>query len=128
MMKAIATQKAPAAIGPYSQAILVSATEILFLSGQLGLDPISGELVSGGIEGQTRQVLANVNAVLAEAGMGKDGVTKTTIFLVDLSTFQVVNSIYAEFFGDHRPARSTVQVSGLPRGALIEIEAVAVRT
>ena len=124
----ISTQNAPKAVGPYSQAVHVSASEMLFLSGQLGLDPISGELVTGGIEGQTRQVLANIDAILTVAGMGKGDVTKTTIFVTDLGVFQRVNAIYEEFFGDHLPARSTVQVSGLPRGALIEVEALAVRT
>jgi 2-iminobutanoate/2-iminopropanoate deaminase len=126
-MKMISTVKAPAAIGPYSQGIAVAAGETLFLSGQLGLDPISGELAAGGIEGQTRQALKNVAAILEEAGMGKEDVVKTTIFLADLGAFQVVNRIYGEFFGDHRPARSTVEVSGLPRGGVIEIETMAVR-
>jgi 2-iminobutanoate/2-iminopropanoate deaminase len=127
-MKIIETAKAPVAIGPYSQAILAPGGEILFLSGQLGLDPVSGELSLGGIEGQTRQALANISAVLEEAGMGKANVTKTTIFLVDLAVFQTVNSIYGEFFGTHRPARSTVQVVALPRDALVEIEALAITT
>ena len=118
---------APKAIGPYSQAILTPASEVLFLSGQIGLDPRSGDLVDGGVEAQARQVLANMEAVLAAAGMGKGDVVKTTVFLADLGDFQTVNSVYGEFFGDHRPARSTVQVSGLPRAALIEIEAIAVR-
>lgn len=126
-MKMITTEKAPAAIGPYSQAILSPTGETLFLSGQLGLDPVSGMLADGGIEGQTRQALANLSAILEEAGMAKYHVVKTTIFLVDLTTFQTVNQVYGECFGECRPARSTVQVSALPRGALVEIEAVAVR-
>ncbi len=126
-MKTITTKGAPAAIGPYAQAVLTSVSEMLFVSGQLGLDPVSGELVSGGIEEQTRQVLTNIRAVLIEAGMSARNVAKTTIFLIDLDAFQTVNSIYGDFFGNHRPVRSTVQVSALPRGALIEIEAIAVK-
>ena len=126
-MRMIGTSRAPAAIGPYSQAVLVHPGETLFVSGQLGLDPVSGELVAGGIEGQTSQALAHMSAILEEGGLGKNGVVKTTIFLVDLEAFQTVNQIYSRFFGEHRPARSTVQVSALPRGALVEIEAVAVK-
>jgi 2-iminobutanoate/2-iminopropanoate deaminase len=125
-MKTISTKKAPSAIGPYSQALLVQASQILFLSGQVGLDPVSGDLTPGGIEEQTRQVLANLAAVLEGAGMTRKNVVKTTVFLVDLKFFEAVNRIYAGFFGDHRPARSTVQVQVLPRGALVEIEAIAV--
>jgi 2-iminobutanoate/2-iminopropanoate deaminase len=126
-MRIISTSKAPAAIGPYSQAIFSVAGETLFISGQLGLDPLSGVLAEGGIEGQTRQCLANIDAILDEAGMRRHNVVKTTIFLVDITDFQIVNSIYGQFFGEHKPARSAVQVNGLPRGALVEIEAVAVR-
>jgi 2-iminobutanoate/2-iminopropanoate deaminase len=125
-MKTISTKKAPSAIGPYSQALLVHASQILFLSGQVGLDPVSGDLTPGGIEEPTRQVLANLAAVLEGAGMTRKNVVKTTVFLVDLKFFEAVNRIYAGFFGDHRPARSTVQVQALPRGALVEIEAIAV--
>ena len=125
-MKMIGTSRAPAAIGPYSQAVLVPAAQMLFVSGQLGLDPISGELASE-IDGQTRQALVNLSAILEEAGMGKNSVVKTTIFLVDLGAFQTVNQIYGQFFGEHRPARSTVQVSALPKGALVEVEAIAVK-
>jgi 2-iminobutanoate/2-iminopropanoate deaminase len=92
----------------------------------VGLDPVSGDLTPGGIEEQTRQVLANLAAVLEGAGMTRKNVVKTTVFLVDLKFFEAVNRIYAGFFGDHRPARSTVQVQALPRGALVEIEAIAV--
>ncbi len=126
-MKVIATEKAPKAIGPYSQAIMVSCTDLMFLSGQIGLDPLSGAMAHGGIETETRQVLANIDAVLRSAGLGRKNVVKTTIFLQDLGDFQRVNDLYSEFFGDHRPARSTVQVSALPRSARIEIEAIAVR-
>jgi len=126
-MRTISTDKAPKAIGPYAQGIATKEGEMLFLSGQVGLDPASGALAEGGIEGQTRRVLANMEEVLLAAGMQKADVVKTTIFLTDLGDFQIVNAIYEEFFSGHRPARSTVQVAGLPRSALIEIEAIAVR-
>jgi 2-iminobutanoate/2-iminopropanoate deaminase len=126
-MKTVTTDKAPGAIGPYSQGIAAIPSEILFLSGQIGIDPVSGNLVGGGIEEETKQVLANIRAIVEAAGLSVESVVKTTIFLVDLADFQLVNSLYADFFGDHRPARSTVQVSGLPRSARIEIEAIAVR-
>jgi len=116
------TSNAPAAIGPYSQAI--RAGQFLFASGQLGLDPATGELRVG-IEAQTRQVLANLQAVLAEAGMGVSNVVKTTIFLTDLVHFATVNQLYGEVFGHEPPARSTIQVAGLPKGGLVEIEMVA---
>jgi 2-iminobutanoate/2-iminopropanoate deaminase len=126
-MRTISTDKAPQAIGPYSQAVAtLPLREILFLSGQLGLDPQSGALADGGVEGQAKQALANIEAILSAAGMSKENVVKTTIFLADLGDFQKVNAIYEDFFGPHKPARSTVQVSGLPRAALIEIECIAV--
>lgn len=120
----VETDKAPAAIGPYSQA--VRAGELLFLSGQIPLDPASGELVGAGIEAQTRQVMANLGAVLAAAGLDFASLVKTTIYLVDLGDFAVVNRIYGEYLGDVPPARATVQVAALPRGALVEIDGVAV--
>lgn len=120
----IETAAAPAAIGPYSQA--VRACRQLFLSGQIPLDPASGELVSGGIEAQTRQVMANLGAVLAAAGLDFASLVKTTIYLVDLGDFAVVNRIYGEYLGDVPPARATVQVAALPRGALVEIDGIAV--
>jgi 2-iminobutanoate/2-iminopropanoate deaminase len=120
--KVISTSQAPAAIGPYSQAI--KAGKFLFASGQLGLDPATGNLVEG-IEGQTRQALANLQAVLAEAGTSVGNVVKTTIFLADLSNFATVNGLYAEVFAHEPPARSTVQVAALPKGGLVEIEVVA---
>jgi 2-iminobutanoate/2-iminopropanoate deaminase len=119
----IATTAAPEAIGPYSQA--VRAGDYLFCSGQIPLVAETGELVAGGVAEQTRQVMGNLRAVLREAGIDFSAVVKTTIYLADLEHFAVVNEIYAEFFGDPAPARATVQVAALPRGALVEIEAVA---
>ena len=118
----IATADAPAAIGPYSQAI--RAGQFLFASGQLGLDPATGDLREG-IEAQTRQALANLQAVLSEAGATVANVVKTTIFLADLSHFATVNQLYGEVFGHEPPARSTVQVAALPKGGLVEIEVIA---
>ncbi|MBW7882265.1 MAG: RidA family protein [Caldilineaceae bacterium] len=120
--KVISTSNAPAAIGPYSQAI--RAGQFLFLSGQLGMDPATGALPQG-IEAQTRQALANLKAVLAEAGATVDDVVKTTIFLADLGHFATVNEIYGEVFNQAPPARSTVQVAALPKNGLVEIEVVA---
>jgi 2-iminobutanoate/2-iminopropanoate deaminase len=117
----ISTPNAPAAIGPYSQAI--RAGQFLFASGQLGLDPTSGELREG-IEAQTRQALANMQAVLAEAGATVANVVKTTIFLADMADFAVVNRVYGEVFGHEPPARSTVQVAALPKNGLVEIEMI----
>ena len=126
-MRIVSTDAAPKAIGPYAQGVLATGGEMLFLSGQVGLDPVSGAFVEGGIAGQTRRVLANIEAILLAADMQKGDVVKTTIFLKDLDDFQVFNAIYEEFFSGHRPARSTIQVAALPRSALIEIEAIAVR-
>ena len=120
----IETNAAPVAIGPYSQA--VRAGNLLFLSGQIPLDPATGALVVGGIEGQTRQVMRNLRAVLQAAGLDYADLVKTTIYLINLEDFAVVNGIYGECFGDIPPARATVQVSALPKGALVEIEGVAV--
>ena len=118
----VSTSNAPAAIGPYSQAI--RAGQFLFASGQLGLDPATGDLREG-IEAQTRQALANLQAVLAEAGASVANVVKTTIFLADLAHFATVNQLYGEVFGHEPPARSTVQVAALPKGGLVEIEVIA---
>lgn len=118
----IATQSAPAAVGPYSQAI--KASGLVFASGQLGLDPATGKLQDG-LEAQTRQALANLSAVLDAAGASMADVVKTTIFLVDISQFATVNAIYGTAFPDQPPARSTVEVAGLPLGGLVEIEVVA---
>lgn len=120
--QAIATQAAPAAVGPYSQAIRSGG--LVFASGQLGLDPATGKLQEG-LEAQTRQTLANLSAVLSAAGAGMGDVVKTTIFLVDITQFSVVNAIYGTAFPSPPPARSTVQVAALPLGGLVEIEAIA---
>ncbi len=122
MPQIVNTSAAPAAIGPYSQAVL--AGSYLFTSGQLGLDPATGKLAEG-VEAQTEQAMANLAAVLAAAGVGFEEVVKTTIFLADLNDFQAVNAIYAKAFAAEPPARSTVQVAALPRSARVEIEMVA---
>jgi 2-iminobutanoate/2-iminopropanoate deaminase len=122
----IHTTAAPEAIGPYSQA--VAAGPYVFTSGQVGLDPATGQLVEGGVEPQTRQVMANLAAVLAAAGLTFGDVVKTTIFLTDMNDFAAVNAAYGESFeGSSRPARSTVAVAALPRGARVEIDAIALR-
>ena len=121
---AIHTDQAPAASGPYTQALAVGP--FVFVSGQIPLDP-QGNLVKGDIVVQTCQVIANLKAVLAAAGLALKDVVKTTVFLADLADFQEMNRAYAEFFPGHPPARSTVQVAGLPRGASIEIEAIAAK-
>lgn len=118
----VSTQHAPAAVGPYSQAIKTDG--IVFLSGQLGLDPATGKLVDG-IEAQTQQAVANLAAVLAAAGSSLDQVVKTTIFVTDMTNFALVNGIYGAAFSGDPPARSTVEVSALPLGGLVEIEAIA---
>jgi 2-iminobutanoate/2-iminopropanoate deaminase len=120
---AITTELAPRAIGPYSQAVKVS--DLLFCSGQIPLDPATGELVAGGIEAQTHQVLKNLGAVLSAAGSGWSDVVKTTIYLTNLADFAVVNQIYGTVVVGVPPARATVQVAALPRGAAIEIDAIA---
>src|SRR5207237_5344933 len=117
------TEKAPAAIGPYSQAII--ANGLLFTAGQIALDPATGQLVAGDVVAQTERVMTNLDAVLAAAGVSWADVVKTTVYLQDLSHFPTVNEIYGRWLGDARPARSTVQVRGLPRGALVEIDAIA---
>jgi len=122
-VEVIATNKAPAALGPYSQAI--RSGDLVFCSGQIALDPATGALVGEDIASQTVQVLKNLRAVLAARGLDLYDVVKTTIFLTDLNDFSTVNEIYGNEFGKHKPARSTVQVAGLPRSALIEIECIA---
>jgi 2-iminobutanoate/2-iminopropanoate deaminase len=124
MKKIISTSEAPATIGPYSQA--VRSGNFLFCSGQIPLDPKSGQIVSGGIAAQTRRVLDNIGAVLKAEGLTFENIVKTTIFLTDLGDFQTVNEIYGSYFKQQPPARSTVQVSALPKGAKIEIEVIAV--
>jgi 2-iminobutanoate/2-iminopropanoate deaminase len=121
--KIISTEKAPKAIGPYSQAIRLE--DFVFTAGQVGLEPATMEIVEGGIEAQTRQVLTNLKNVLESAGSGLNFVVKTTVFLQDMSDFAKMNAIYAEFFPENPPARSTVAVAALPKGALVEIECVA---
>lgn len=120
-----ASDGAPRAIGPYSQA--VSTDGWLFTSGQVGLDPATGELVPGGFEAQARRVFENLGAVLTAAGCGFGDVVKATVYLADMADFATLNGIYAEAFGDHRPARSTVQAAALPKGARVEIDLVARR-
>ena len=120
----IQSKNAPAAIGPYSQAIMAGG--LLYTSGQLGLDPETGALPES-IEEQTKQSLKNIQAILEEAGLQKTDVIKTVVFLKNMSDFAVVNGIYADFFGDHKPARSCVEAAQLPKGGLIEFEAVASR-
>ena len=122
----IATQAAPAAIGPYSQAI--ATDQFVFASGQIALDPQSGQFVEGDVRVQTRQVLENLSAVLQAAGCSLAGVVKTTVFLTSMANFAPMNEVYAEYFTNDPPARSTIAVADLPRNALVEIEAVAVRT
>lgn len=122
-IETVSTERAPAAIGPYSQAIRVGS--FVFTSGQIPLTP-DGRLVEGGIEQQTRQVMENLSAVLKAAGTSLDRVVKTTVFLKDLSLFAVFNEVYASYFPDHKPARSTVEAARLPKDVLVEIEAVAV--
>ena len=123
---AIATKSAPAAIGPYSQAVVAPAGPLVFCSGQIALDPTTGEMVGAGdVRAQTERVLENLGAVLAAAGASFASVVKTTIFLADLHDFGNVNEIYARYFPSQPPARATVQAAGLPRGALVEIDAIA---
>ena len=125
-MKVISTEKAPAAIGPYSQAIQVGS--FVYTSGQIPIDPATGVVVEGGIKEQARQSLANVKAILAEAGLSMSSVVKTTVFLADMNDFADMNAVYAEFFTEPYPARSAVAVKMLPKGASVEIEVVAVRS
>jgi 2-iminobutanoate/2-iminopropanoate deaminase len=122
-MKSVSTQNAPQAIGPYSQAI--KTADLVFTSGQIGLTS-EGNMVGNDIESQTRQVLENLSAVLMEAGSSLNNVIKTTVFLSDMEDFAAVNTIYAEYFGAHKPARSTVAVKTLPMNAKVEIECIAV--
>src|ERR1043166_7907501 len=123
-MDYLATNDAPKAIGPYSQA--VRSGNLLFLSGQIPLDPATGELVAGGFPSQVRRVFDNLKAVLAAAGATFAHVTRATVYITDLGNFQTLNGIYAEYFGEHKPARSTVGVASLPKGANVEIDLIAV--
>ena len=122
-MKAISTEKAPAAIGPYSQAIQVG--NLVYTSGQIPIDPATGMIVKGGIKEQTLQSLTNVKAILEEVGLTMSNVLKTTVFMADMGDFADMNSVYAEFFTEPYPARSAVAVKTLPKGALVEIEVIA---
>ncbi|MCK5411265.1 MAG: RidA family protein [Gemmatimonadota bacterium] len=124
-MKAVHSKQAPAALGPYSQAI--EAAGVVYSSGQVGLDPETGKLVEG-VEAQAHQVMRNLKAVLSAAGLDLAHVAKTTIYLADMSDFATVNAIYAEYFSDPYPARSTVQAARLPKDALIEVDVVALRS
>ena len=125
MKKQISTAKAPAAIGPYSQAI--EANGMVFVSGQLPVNPETGEFAEGGIKELTRQSLTNMKNILAEAGLGMENVVKTTVFLADMADFAAMNEVYASFFEGVAPARSAVAVKTLPKNALLEIECIAVR-
>jgi 2-iminobutanoate/2-iminopropanoate deaminase len=119
----VSTPDAPKAIGPYSQAIVHG--QMVYTAGQVALDPATMELVPGGVAEQSERVFANLRAVLAAAGSGLGKVVKTTVYLVDMADFGAMNEVYAKHFGDHRPARSTVAVAGLPKGARVEIDVVA---
>lgn len=121
----VATDKAPKAIGPYSQAIV--ADDTVYTAGQVALDPKSGALVGATVVEQTEQVLQNLTAVLAASGSSLGQVVKTTVYLTDMADFAAMNEVYARHFGGHRPARSTVQAAGLPKGARVEIDAIAIR-
>mgnify|MGYP000388305406 FL=1 len=124
-MKVLQTEKAPAAIGPYSQAIEVNG--FVFASGQIPIDPATGEFVEGGIEEQTRQALTNASQIMAEVGIDLSHVIKTTVYLADMSDFAAMNKVYATFFKPPFPARSAVAVKALPKGALVEVECIAVK-
>jgi 2-iminobutanoate/2-iminopropanoate deaminase len=122
-LQIVSSDRAPKAIGPYAQGM--RAGGFLFLSGQVPLDPATGELVRGTLEDEVARVLDNLKAILEAAGAGLDRVVRTTVYLTDLGDFAAMNGVYARFFGESRPARSTVQVAALPRGARIEIDAIA---
>ncbi|XP_024122989.1 2-iminobutanoate/2-iminopropanoate deaminase [Oryzias melastigma] len=122
--KIISTAKAPATIGPYSQAVLVDRT--MFISGQLGMDPVTTQLVEGGVQEQTRQALVNLGEILKAAGGGYENVVKTTVLLANMNDFTSVNDVYKQFFSSNFPARAAYQVAALPKAGLVEIEAIAV--
>lgn len=121
--RVVHSEKAPKAIGPYSQAVRTDS--MIYTAGQIGFDPVTMEIVSGGIEAETRQALTNLKNVLEAAGSSLEHVVKTLVFLQDMADFPKMNAIYAEYFPENPPARSTVQVAALPKGALVEIEAIA---
>lgn len=122
-MDYVATNDAPKAIGPYSQA--VKANGLVFTSGQIALDPATGNLVEGSFDDQVHRVFRNLEAVLREAGSSFDRVLKATVYVTDLANFQALNAIYGQYFGDHKPARTTIEASALPKGGLVEIDLVA---
>jgi 2-iminobutanoate/2-iminopropanoate deaminase len=124
MKEIISTSKAPSAIGPYSQAVKVG--NLIFISGQIPIDPSSGNMVNGDIKEQTKRVLENIKGILESVGASLANVVKTTVFMIDLSEFSLMNEVYKDYFPEKPPARSTIQVSALPRGAKIEIEAIAI--
>ncbi len=124
-MKIVSTKQAPAAIGPYSQAIVVG--DHVFTAGQIALDPATMQLVPGDVTAQTERVMTNLAAVVEAAGSSLSRVVKTTVYLADMADFPKMNAVYEEHFGSHKPARSTVQAGGLPKNALVEIDAIAVR-
>src|ERR1700730_14248161 len=124
MKKIISTSDAPAAIGPYSQGVRVGST--IYFSGQIPLDPKTGQMVSGGTDAQTRRVMESIGGLLKAEGLSYDNIVKTTIFLADINDFQTVNEIYGTYFKQARPARSTVQAGAVPQGARVEIEVIAV--
>ncbi len=126
MLQVVSTEKAPKAVGPYSQAVI--ANGFIFVSGQIAIDPTTGELNTGSTAEQTRQVLTNVNAVLETVGASLASVVKTTVFMKDLGDFDAMNQTYAEFFTGNKPARATVEVARLPKDVAVEIEAIAVHT
>ncbi len=123
--KIISTPKAPAAVGPYSQAIVVEGENLVFVSGQIGMNPQTKEIVKGGTTEETKQALENLKNILEACGSGLDKVVKTTVFMKDLDDFGLMNEAYSSYFKENPPARSTVEVEGLPKGAKVEIEAVA---
>lgn len=123
-MEIVSTDKAPGAIGPYSQA--VKAGNMVFCSGQIPIDPVTGEFVPGGVVEQAEQVLKNLTAVLEAAGSSLDKVVKTTVFLADMGDFAAMNEVYAKYFGGSKPARATVQAARLPKDALVEIDCIAI--
>lgn len=123
--ESITCDAVPAAIGPYS--VAVSTESLIFISGQLGLDKNTGNLVEGGIQAQTRQALTHMKAILESIGAGMEDVVKTTVFLLDMGQFAEMNAVYAEFFSSDYPARSAIQVAALPKGGIVEIEAIAIK-
>ncbi len=124
MRQIVKTDRAPAAVGPYSQGVIAGGS-LVFTAGQIPLDPVTGEMVTGDIRSQTHQALKNVQAVLEAAGSSLDQVVKATVFLQNMDDFAAMNEVYSGYFGDSPPARSAVEVAGLPKGALVEIEVVA---